>query len=334
MPEYLPFAPPNEQKQRPIRELKDGQQEKYDKVVEHFSDEKYEVPGEKKGPLTEDERFWITSDCIFRYLRASKWNLQHVIQRLEDSLRWRREYGLYDLITADHVEPEAVTGKEIIFGYDTAGRPAFLMIPSRQNTEESPKQLHYAVWMMERAIDLMGPGVETLALLINFADRGKNPSMQTSRTMLNIIQNHYPERLGRALIINVPFLINAFFKIIMPFVDPVTREKVRFNPDAIREGLFAKDNLMTQWWGGDRDFEWNHEKYWPTLVNMCAERRAEQKERWRKLGAKIGIDEWDIKGGDDSPATVVPPAAVGTNGKIGEAITVVEPKVEEVAVAA
>jgi hypothetical protein len=117
--------------------------------------------------------------------------------------------------------------------------------------------------------------------------------------MLNIIQNHYPERLGRALIINVPFLINAFFKLIMPFVDPVTREKVRFNPDVIGEGLFDKDNLMTQWWGGNREFEWDHEKYWPVLVKMCDERRARQKERWTKLGAKIGLDEWDIKAGDE-----------------------------------
>lgn len=137
---------------------------------------------------------------MLRYLRASKWNLQSSIKRLEETLQWRREYGLYELITPEHVEPEvsrsklsylkrptivvqALTGKEIIFGYDSDERPAFLMIPSRQNTEESPRQLHYAVWMMERAIDLMGPGVETLTLLINFAERGKNPSMQTSRTV-------------------------------------------------------------------------------------------------------------------------------------------------------
>jgi hypothetical protein len=135
--------------------------------------------------------------------------------------------------------------------------------------------------------------------------------------MLNIIQNHYPERLGRAIVINVPFLINAFFKLIMPFVDPVTREKIKFNPDVIGDGLFTKENLMTQWWGGIREFEWNHEQYWPALVKMCAERRAEQMERWRKLGAKIGVDEWDIKEGSlipnglgkdepDAQATILP----------------------------
>ena len=81
---------------------------------------------------------------------------------------------------AEHVEPEvraffcslffsgcindplakAVTGKEILYGYDKRGRPAFYMIPSRQNTSEAERQVQFAVWMMERCIDLMGPGVE------------------------------------------------------------------------------------------------------------------------------------------------------------------------------
>lgn len=45
--------------------------------------------------------------------------------------------------------------------------------------------------------------------------------------MLNILQNHYPERLGLALIINVPMLVNLFFKAIMPFVDPSEDRKLQ-----------------------------------------------------------------------------------------------------------
>ena len=55
---------------------------------------------------------------------------------------------------------QAVTGKEIVFGYDTKGRPGFYMIPSRQNTEEATRQIQFAFWMVERCIDLMEPGVE------------------------------------------------------------------------------------------------------------------------------------------------------------------------------
>jgi hypothetical protein len=102
------------------------------------------------------------------------------IERLEGTLKWRRGYGIYDL-TAEHVEPEvrfyapsshcvqwglkilrekALTGKMITFGYDTHRRPAVYMIPSRQNTEESPRQIQFTVWMLERALELAGPSVE------------------------------------------------------------------------------------------------------------------------------------------------------------------------------
>lgn len=55
---------------------------------------------------------------------------------------------------------QAVTGKEILFGFDLKNRPGFYMFPSRQNTEEPTRQIQFAVWMLERCIDLMGPGVE------------------------------------------------------------------------------------------------------------------------------------------------------------------------------
>jgi CRAL/TRIO domain len=60
---------------------------------------------------------------------------------------------------------KAVTGKMIIYGFDTQRRPAIYMIPSRQNTEEPTRQIQYTVWTLERSIDLMGPGVEWVVRL-------------------------------------------------------------------------------------------------------------------------------------------------------------------------
>lgn len=144
--------------------------------------------------------------------------------------------------------------------------------------------------------------------------------------MLNIIQSHYPERLGLALILNVPWILNAFFKLISPFIDPVTRAKMRFNPEVgtvtvvdvghlyfyvqqpIKDGIFTADQLMTEWWGGDRDFKYEHDKYWPALVEMCDSRRQAQMDKWRELGGTVGLKEWDIKGGTsitkDTPTEV------------------------------
>jgi len=78
-----------------------------------------------------------------------------------------------------------VTGKEIVFGYDKDGRPALYMYPSRQNTdanttEKQRHQLQFAIWMMERAFDLLPVGVENIALMIDFSDKAKSPSLSTS----------------------------------------------------------------------------------------------------------------------------------------------------------
>jgi hypothetical protein len=40
------------------------------------------------------------------------------------------------------------------------------MIPSRQNTEEPTRQVQFTVWMLERTIDMMGPGVEYVPYLM------------------------------------------------------------------------------------------------------------------------------------------------------------------------
>lgn len=278
--------------------LTDVERVMYDGVLDHFSRDGYTIPGLENGALTEVERFFVSYECILRYLRATKWkSSEAAIERLEATLKWRREYGLYDVVTDDHVEPEAVTGKEVLFGYDVDGRPAFYMFPSRQNTDEPTRQIQFAVWMLERGLDLMSPGVETVTLLINYGDKAKNPSFSVARSYLSILQDHYPERLGRALILNVPFILNAFYKLITPFIDPVVRTKMRFNPRVIEENLFNGDMVMKEWWGGDRDFEYVHDKYWPALLEMCEKRRKAWMEQWREMGGKVGLKEWEYKGG-------------------------------------
>lgn len=112
--------------------------------------------------------------------------------------------------------------------------------------------------------------------------------------VLDILQTHYPEHLGRAVIINLPFLINAFFKIITPFVDPITRPKMKFNPQVVPDGLFTANQCWKEF-GGNCEFVYNHEIYWNSLLTLCNEKKKVQMKRWRQLGAKVGIKEWDVR---------------------------------------
>ena len=113
----------------------------------------------------------------------------------------------------------------------------------------------------------------------------------------------------------MPFLLNAFYKMITPFIDPVTKDKMRFNPRAVEDGLFTPDNLWVEF-GGDVVFEYDHEIYWHDLLETTTKHREAMMARWRALGGTVGIREWDMKDGDGkeqaSAPTPTPAPAVET----------------------
>lgn len=192
-------------KQQPA--LTAEQQQKYDWLLAQAKSWT-EVPSTagKAGPLTDAERFWLTRDCLLRYLRATKWDQRDAEKRLLDTLTWRREYGVEDVLTWEHISPENETGKQFLVGFDKEGRPCHYLNPGRQNTDVSPRQNQHFIFMLERVIELMPAGVETIALLINFKQSKSRkytaPGIGQGRDVLHMLQTHYPERLGKALIIN------------------------------------------------------------------------------------------------------------------------------------
>lgn len=301
-PLKLPLAfptPESRPKERPV--LTADQQQKYDWLLQQAK-AWTEVPSSKgkAGPLTDSERFWLTKECLLRYLRATKWQEKEAEKRLLETLTWRREYGVEEL-TADHISPENETGKQIILGYDKEARVCHYLNPGRQNTEPSPRQVQHLVYMVERVIDIMPPGQETLALLINFKQSKSRsntaPGLGQAREVLHILQHHYPERLGRALIINMPWIVTGFFKLITPFIDPNTREKLKFNEDMSQ---YVPIEQMWTEFNGKLEFDYDHSTYWPALHKLCGERRVARWQRWVSGGQQLGESEDYLAGAAES----------------------------------
>lgn len=211
---------------------------------------------------------WLQkADTIPRYMRASKWNDSDAQKRIKATLEWRRDFKP-DLIPPDEVKIESQTGKIIITGFDRDGRPIIYMRPGRENTETSPRQLRHLVWCLERAKDLMPLGQESLVIIVDYASATlrTNPSISIASKVLNILQKHYVETLGRALIVNLPRLLSFFYKGISPFLDPVTRDKMRFNPNLLD---LIPDSHLDADFGGSYNFEFDPESYWNQIVTAC-----------------------------------------------------------------
>ncbi|CEP63194.1 phosphatidylinositol transporter LALA0_S07e04588g [Lachancea lanzarotensis] len=298
-------------------ELSSEQQAKYIQVLKHFQDPELKVPTTEKAngpetslePIKVLERAWLTRDCLLRYLRATKWNVTDSISRITQSLAWRRQFGIDDFgeengdkLTAATVEEEERTGKQVVLGFENDARPILYLKAGRQNTKTSHRQVQHLVFMLERVIDFMPAGQDSLALLIDFKDHqdvpkvagnSKIPPIGVGKEVLHILQTHYPERLGKALLTNIPWLAWTFLKMIHPFIDPMTREKLVFDEPFPK---YVPEDQLDKLYGGLLDFTYNHDVYWPRLLEISAEKRSHYLSRFEKFGSKVGLSEYDLRG--------------------------------------
>jgi molybdopterin converting factor small subunit len=298
------FPVPEEQcKPTKAAQLTKDQQAKYEEILAYMKQQETfptSLKAEEKGqePASEWEKLrYLSRESMLRYLRATRWDVKAAQKRLTDTIAWHREFGTQTL-DPDEMAIEAKSGKETVLGYDNSCRPLHYMHPHRSDTKESPRQMQFAVWILERCIDMMPPGVEQLALLINFEGRSRNPtSIANAKLMLYILQNHYVERLGIALCINVPWVFKMFWNAIQAFIDPVTKSKCRFDEAVKSEVPLAQ---LSADFGGDLDPTYNHEAYWSELVKVSQQRRNDMLRRFKEdCKGEIGASEWIIRGGDD-----------------------------------
>lgn len=318
----IPFESPVDgvvpPKEKPLTK---EQNEKYLTVLKHFQDPELKISCKEhdqstKEPLIDDEKAWVTRECILRYLRATKWVVKDAISRIEGSIAWRREFGINyqedgkNKCNADLVSPEGLTGKQVVLGFDNDARPCLYLKPGRQNTKTSHRQVQHLVFYLEKVIDFMPSGQDSLALLIDFkqhpeisadVETSKVPPLSVGREVLHILQTHYPERLGKALLTNIPFLGRAFLKLIYPFIDPLTREKLVFDADFIN---FVSDKQLDKDFDGLVDFEYKHDIYFPALLEMTEARRKTYMERFYQFGGVVGLSEFDLR--SDSKELSIP----------------------------
>lgn len=93
---------------------------------------------------------------------------------------------------------------------------------------------------------------------------------------------------------------------ITPFIDPLTREKLKFNED-LRQHVPPGQLLKSV--GGDVEFKYDHATYWPTLNKLADQRREAYRERWIQGGKQVGEIENYLKGEN------IPSASQATNGQ-------------------
>mmetsp|Transcript_8629 Transcript_8629/g.23679 ORF Transcript_8629/g.23679 Transcript_8629/m.23679 type:complete len:317 (-) Transcript_8629:45-995(-) len=186
---------------------------------------------------------------LIRYARARNCDAEKARAMLEDTLHWRKHFGADEVHTKRaELRHEGETGKTFVADFlDREGRPVIIMRPANENTRSHGPAIQHLVYTLERAISLMREdGPQKLVLLIDYKGYSLRnaPAMKTSRETLHILQSHYPERLGKAMCVDAPWLFSSVYNALQPFIDPETKKKIAFVSTTTPKGVQALHDLV------------------------------------------------------------------------------------------
>ncbi|XP_076898277.1 phosphatidylinositol transfer protein PDR17-like [Bidens hawaiensis] len=228
------------------------------------------------GPLSSRAKKFCTDACLKRYLEARNWKLEKAKKMLEETLEWRSHYKPEE-IRWDEVAQEGETGKVSRASFiDRVGRPVLIMRPGKQNTKTGDGNVRHLVYLIESALLNLPEGQEQMTWLIDFtgyAINASNIQLKTSRDIVNVLQNHYPERLANIILYNPPKIFEAFLKVLSYFIDPKTYLKIKFaypNDKAsveILKSCFDIENLPSEFEGkANLNLKYDHEEFSKLMV--------------------------------------------------------------------
>ncbi|XP_020248714.1 CRAL-TRIO domain-containing protein YKL091C-like [Asparagus officinalis] len=191
-----------------------------------------------------------------RFLRARDLDINKASSMILKYLKWRREAIPRGFISEEDVQNELRQEKMYMQGLDKKGRPIGVLLgakhySSKRNLEEFKR---YAAYVLEKLCTSMPRGQEMFVIIADLQGWGySNCDIRGCLAGLEIMQNYYPERLGKVFVIHVPYLFMKAWKIIYPFIDNKTRKKFVFVEDKNLKSTLLGDieeNQLPEIYGG------------------------------------------------------------------------------------
>ncbi|CAL4959644.1 unnamed protein product [Urochloa decumbens] len=170
-----------------------------------------------------------------RFLRARDHNVEKAAAMFLKFLKWRREAAPDGFVPEERVRRELAQDKAWMGGVDRSGRPILVGFLARHYSadRDMPEYKSFVVYFFDKICARIPRGQEKFLAIVDLQGWGyANCDVRAYIASIEIMQNYYPERLGKALMINVPYIFVKVWKtMIYPFIDTNTRDKFVFVED-------------------------------------------------------------------------------------------------------
>ncbi|KAI7899608.1 CRAL-TRIO domain-containing protein [Cokeromyces recurvatus] len=216
------------------------------------------LPLEKALPMIPGsllrEAFWgmVTTNnpdaTLLRFLRARKWDFEAAFNMLTNTLRWRLEMRINEMVSLGETgliqELEkskkglGISFKELLKrkmvtlgGPDRKGRGVCFVNVQVHHKDNQPLEVMkiLTVYIMETARLVCDYPMEGVCIIFNLDNFTlANMDFEVVKFLVSCFQAYYPETLGLACVHKAPWVFTKIWNLITPILDPVVASKIVF----------------------------------------------------------------------------------------------------------
>ncbi|XP_059445551.1 uncharacterized protein LOC132177305 [Corylus avellana] len=166
---------------------------------------------------------------IRRFLRARDQDIERASNLFLKYLSWRRTFVPNGSISTSEITNELAHNKLFMQGMDKKGRPIVVCFGGRHKQNNLEEFKRFVVYSLDKICSRMPSGQEKFVCIGDLKGWGYSSSdIRGYLAALSILQDCYPERLGKLIMVHVPYIFMTAWKMVYPFIDSNTKKKIIF----------------------------------------------------------------------------------------------------------
>lgn len=203
-----------------------------------------------------------------RYLRHKKCDLQDAITFAKHALRWRKQNGIND-ITEESLPIEFFNqGTMVPYNIDKFGSHIVTLRVKHHRKEASVVDLmkKFFAYFVDKI--LYEHDAIRVTVIFDCTDAGvNNVDMELIKFIIVVFRDLYPWALGYIIVHNMPWILNAVWKIIKTMLPSEGVERIRFTT---KDGIldYVDRQSLAKYMGGEDPYVYKYEKGKP-LGERC-----------------------------------------------------------------
>ncbi|KAI4336512.1 hypothetical protein L6164_015032 [Bauhinia variegata] len=182
---------------------------------------------EREDPSSKE----VDDFAIRRFLRARDLDIEKASSLLLKYLNWRRTFVPKGFISETEIPDQLAHNKLFMQGLDKKGRPIVLVFGARHKPTKGGVEdfKRFVVYTLDKICARMPRGQEKFVSIADLEGWGYSScDIRGYLAALSILQDCFPERLGKLFMVHVPYIFMAAWKMVYPFVDSKTKKKIIF----------------------------------------------------------------------------------------------------------